>query len=522
MFSLIKRLSVLLLTLALTVSMLNIANLASPVVRAAQNDGSTRHGARLASPAVVRIITQLTGKVIFTSPDGRSIAFPLKGGTYSLVYSGSGAFINPDGYVLTADHVVDFQEKNPDIENEFINFAAAEYASQTGMSPEQATKEFVQFLNAGGKIDVPYQVAGQKVFLSTAYTGPVQNVAQVNGYDVTRNTDLPHSTPDKQDVAIVKVEAHDMPFLTLASASSIQVQDSVTAIAFPGDADVDPDFEWLLAPTQSNSKSLNDLLTPSIENGQVTAAGKQLGDGTSVYETNNIANHGSSGGPVINNQGQIIGFVDRGSERVVFLIPGDIVVSYMKQAGITGSEKGAFMSLWTKAINEYDSTAAGHWTQAYQDLKKLHEDYPAFGAIQPLIKTAQEKAATEPALSGGIPTTVLLIAGATLLLMMIGGVLSFVFLRRRKRPQPQPSATAASVPAALPVTGSVGTLAMPVTPGDLAPSGQAPPAVGLPPASSAASSRKCTSGHVVIDPKAHFCPECGAPIVSEVPTSTAV
>jgi S1-C subfamily serine protease len=62
----------------------------------------------------------------------------------------------------------------------------------------------------------------------------------------------------RDDVAIVKIGAHDLPYLTLASASTIHVQDSVTALAFPGDADLD-NFPVLLDPTRSDVNTLNSL-----------------------------------------------------------------------------------------------------------------------------------------------------------------------------------------------------------------------------------------------------------------------
>ena len=46
--------------------------------------------------------------------------FPLDGSSYALAFSGSGAFISSDGYVLTADHVVDYTN-NDQITLDFFN-----------------------------------------------------------------------------------------------------------------------------------------------------------------------------------------------------------------------------------------------------------------------------------------------------------------------------------------------------------------------------------------------------------------
>src|SRR5579859_6868810 len=71
-------------------------NVADPVVRAVD----------IAQPAVVRIITQLDGKLVvhFTSGD---VTFPQNGSNgYPIDLSGTGTFISAHGDILTADHVV--------------------------------------------------------------------------------------------------------------------------------------------------------------------------------------------------------------------------------------------------------------------------------------------------------------------------------------------------------------------------------------------------------------------------------
>ena len=160
-----------------------------------------------------------------------------------------------------------------------------------------------------------------------------------------------------QDTAIIKVEATDMPFLKLATASSIKVQDTVTAVAYPGDADTG-DFTSLFSPTSTNVNTVNSLLSVSVNSGQVTAQ-KTFADGTLVYETSGISSAGSSGGPVLDEKGAIIGFVDAGptNDRITLLVPSSVVTSYKQQAGIS-NPKGPFMDQWTKAITEYDASIA--------------------------------------------------------------------------------------------------------------------------------------------------------------------
>ena len=424
---------------------------ASPATRSAPADGANRHGVNLASPAVVRIVSEVDGQVICKGcSSGRDITFPLDGGNYALAFTGSGAFISSDGYVLTADHVVDY-ENNDQIILDFFNQAVAEFAQVSGYSQADAQTIFLQLVNQG-LITVPTQVMSQKVFLSTAYTGTLSNPAGVTSYDITRI--VANSPVNKQDVAIVKVEAKDMPYLQLAPANSVHVQDTITAVAYPADADTG-DFTALLSPTSGgNVNTANSLLTASVNTGQVTGQ-KTFSDGTPVYETSGLANHGSSGGPVIDTQGRIVGVVDAiavqsGQEdtRVVYLIPSDVAAQYVRQAG--ASTGGQFMDQWTKAINEYDATGPCHFTNAKRDLTNLKNSYPAFGGVTPYLTDAQSKATASECPTGPSLGLIAGICGGALVLLIIVAVLIFALVRRGKKPQPAVAGAYATAPNAYP------------------------------------------------------------------------
>jgi S1-C subfamily serine protease len=391
----------------------------------AKGDSSAAvHAVRLASLAVVRIVVVEAGHVICAGCyQGHDIVFPLDGGAYYTIWSGSGALISPDGYILTADHVAD---GIPGADAQyFVSLAINELAQKAGISVDEARQAFEQDAD---RIQVPTEVVKRTAFLSTAYIGPVRDVAEVRDSQTALPiTRVVASSPvDKQDVAIVKVEGHDLPNVRLAPSSSVQVEDSVTAIAFPADADVgsgvddQPDFGLLLDPQPGNEAQLDNLLTPTVESGQIIAR-KHLADGTLVYQTNAIGNHGSSGGAVINDRGEIVGFVDRGpldgSTRVASLVTNEVIASYAQQAGVTNSGQGGFMTRWTAALAALDASDTCRAGQARDGLRALRADYPRFGAIQPFVREAETKAATahcgpSVGMAAGVGGLLLLLAGA--------------------------------------------------------------------------------------------------------------
>jgi S1-C subfamily serine protease len=535
-------------------------------------DSANRHGVNLASPAVVRIVSEVDGQVVCKAcyTDGSDLRLPLDGGTYGLAFTGSGAFISSDGYVLTADHVVDYSN-NDQIILDFFGSAVDEFAQAFNFTQSDAQQFLLNKADAG-LIQIPTQIVSQKVFLSTAYTGTLTNPAGVTSYPITRI--VANSPVDKQDVAIVKVEAKDMPYLQLAPANSVHLQDTITAVAYPADADTG-DFTALLSPTSGgNVNTANSLLTASVNTAQVTSQ-KTFADGTPVYETSGLANHGSSGGPVIDGQGRIVGVVDaiavqNGQEdtRVVYLIPSDVAAQYARQSGATNG--GAFMTAWTKAISEYDATGPCHFTNAKRDLTSLKGNYPAFGGVTPFLTEAQSKAtAAECPAPGPSAGLIVGICGGLLVLLAILGVLVFMLVRRSRQSQPQPAIAAnyganygatpnvygqPTPPGAYPQTPQSSTPFAPTFPGGAgaAPYGAPPVATPQPqaypppqqqvygtspatpqspmpsaptpsaptpqpqpqpqqPVQSAPATRFCANGHAVNDLSAQYCPVCGAP-----------
>jgi S1-C subfamily serine protease len=489
-----------------------------PAQRAQAASSAAQQAVQLDSPAVTRIVSVVNASLICSgcASDGSDIHSPSDGGTFTYYSSGSGAFITPDGAILTADHVVDHSMNNSDEVGFIEQQAAQDIATQPqyNVTSDQA----LQYLQSHpSRVAITFKVIFQKAFLSTAYTGNLPDTRHVYAFAITST--IASSPVDKQDTAIVRIDtsgispAPDFPYLD-TSNRPVTALDNVTAIAFPADADLalnNADFTSLADVGSSDVNTVNSLLSPSVNTGTITKANEVRSDGTLVYEASSIASNGSSGGPVINDYGEVIGFVDAGpatTDRLTFIIPSAVIETYIAQAGMTSVSQGRFMGMWMEAMAKYNAASSCHWTYATRDLTTLKQQYPAFGGVAPYLAQAKLKATGESCATGGASTTgaagdvaagLALIGGCVVALIAL--VLGLIFLvialaRRRKRRKPALVVATPYPPASYPPVQQAPPVPM-----------QAPPYPPYTP-----GMRLCPNRHAVAEADAVFCPICGAPM----------
>src|SRR5438067_4464275 len=208
-------------------------NVADPVIRAVD----------IAKPAIVRIITIVNGRLTVHFSSSLNVTFPLTGNPYQLTFSGTGAFISAHGDILTADHVI-----NPPQEdlNPFLDQVAApdvtNYYNQHSSTP--ATQDQITQALTSGQLpsNGQYDTPSSRAYLSTDYTGPLSatNVQDIPQADFATVDHIEaHSPVNDKDVAIIHVSnMNDMASIQLDDSSTVQPQDQLTIIGFPGNGDV--------------------------------------------------------------------------------------------------------------------------------------------------------------------------------------------------------------------------------------------------------------------------------------------
>ncbi|GCE04272.1 S1 family peptidase [Dictyobacter aurantiacus] len=400
-------------------------NISNPVIRAVD----------LAKPAVVRIITTVGGRLSVQFTDTQSATFPLDGGYYDLKLSGSGTFISSHGDILTADHVIQ-PPRDKSMDDVLQMTAAQDVADYINMNfhpqtPYSAQDTYSNMAFGIFRTQSTYQSPKSEVFLSRDYAGVI-NANQLS--DVSSNFHAQvnkieqESAVDQRDVAIIHVNMEDTPSVQLDDSSNVSQQDELTIIGFPGNGDLgDPTKP---DPTTYLTSSVNKIYVSAIKEHVIQVGGN--------------VEHGDSGGPALNSHGNVVGVVSFYNQDAQTPVGTSFLqTSSSAQELITNlkidTKPGKFQTAWEQAFNQYTSTGAGHWHQAYADFQKLQKDYPSFQAVNPFLDYASQQARHEkqPQSAPNNTTALLITAAIVFVIVIVLAVLvGLWFARRRSKSQP--------------------------------------------------------------------------------------
>jgi serine protease Do len=281
---------------------------------------------------------------------------------------GSGFFVDPEGYLVTNAHVVDFVHGGDEKAHaKIVADLLAQVARQNNVDLNTLPAERRQELN---------RLASQAVRIAKR----VSIIILPNGdqlvYDI-KAFGQPVGLAGVKDVAILKVQTRNAPTLMLGDESSVQLQDKVYAIGYPGAAD---DLVGVL-----DEKA---MLEATITDGNVSAI-KKSADGVPVIQVTTVISPGNSGGPALNEKGEVVGlatFKAAQAEGYNFLVPASTVKEFIRQAGIENKD-----SLTNQAFR---NGLKLHWEQRYSEAIKEFEEvrqlFPAHSEVAHLITEAQE------------------------------------------------------------------------------------------------------------------------------------
>jgi serine protease Do len=140
----------------------------------------------------------------------------------------------------------------------------------------------------------------------------------------------------KTDIAVLKIDAHNLPTINIGNPDALQVGEWVLAIGAPYG------FE------------------NSVSAGVVSAKGRSLPDGNVVpfIQTDVAINPGNSGGPLFNARGEVVGINSQiysrtgGFQGLSFAIPIDLALKIQQQIVTTGHASHGMLGVNVQEVNQ--------------------------------------------------------------------------------------------------------------------------------------------------------------------------
>jgi serine protease Do len=289
------------------------------------------------SPGVVLVTVSYKVQLKIPRPDGQAAVF-----AQQLTFLGTGFIYRPDGYLITNSHVVEdanVKDKQAveDRANRIFKYIIDKLQAELRHTFSRAERQAILPLIEASDPNLRVYLANDRFFRGEikAYSDPTG----VNG---------------GKDVAIVKIDANNLPTVKLGDSNAVRAGDPILVIGYPGAVSALGGFEMI---------SRESALVPSVTNGHVSAV-KADYKGTPVIQSDAAITHGNSGGPAFNAAGEVIGIATYGTEREVagfnFFVPINTAMEFVRQAG-AAPESGAFDSAWSNALDAYQ---AGKWDTA--------------------------------------------------------------------------------------------------------------------------------------------------------------
>ncbi|MEO7922996.1 MAG: S1C family serine protease [Chitinophagaceae bacterium] len=289
---------------------------------------------------------------------------------------GSGFIITADGYVITNAHVVD--ENDDDTKKIFAQQAFQEILDDDIKTLEESmgrkmTEEeskaiteanswyFTQTMQVGNikkEFNVIFGISGDKGKIV-----PMTIPAEL----VTKGNPIPG-----KDVAILKLkEKHVYPTIRIGDDKAMRVGDQVYVLGYPAVATFHP-----LISEESISEA-------SLTRGLVSAK-KNMKDGWEVLQIDAAITHGNSGGPVMNDKGEVIGLATFGSidqqrgqevQGMNFVVPATIVDEFIDKAKV--EPKMSDISLaYESAMDLFDKSRYKKALVKFEEVKTMNPSFP--------------------------------------------------------------------------------------------------------------------------------------------------
>lgn len=340
---------------------------------------------------------------------------------------GSGFIITPDGYVITNCHVVD--ENDQETKMGFAKQAFMEILKndigvfEKSMNRDMTAEEAKALTDAYSWYYSQTMTVGNISKEFTVVIGITGDNGKIIPLVIPAKVAIQGNPIPGKDVAILKLqEKHIYPTIRIGDDKDMRVGDQVFVLGYPGVATFHP-----LLSEETISEA---TLTRGI-----ISAKKNMKDGWEVLQTDAAVTHGNSGGPVMNEEGEVIGLATFGSsdeqrgveiQGLNFIVPSTIVQEFIKKADIKPDMSDISLA-FESAMDLFDKSRFKKALVKFKEVKDMNGSFPFIDTYIASTQTKIDKGLDkEP---GGIDPMFYYIGGGALVLILI----LVVILRRKKK-----------------------------------------------------------------------------------------
>jgi S1-C subfamily serine protease len=315
----------------------------------------------------------------------------------------TGFIVNPSGYIVTAGHCVDNTTEGA--RREAIKEALAYWIETYSPLWSEETLQSI-YVNALDSAEVTGQAAGSP-FEPEVFVQRGVATSGLETSEVFKARVIDFGSLSEGDVALLKIEASNLPAIELSPSSDVQVGTQVLSVGYPGSSDLVAD----------------ESLTPTLKDGKINSIKTRESGSLPVYEMSAALSGGMSGGPTVDMEGRVVGLnsfkIEGETEAFNWLSPSSLITEMLSGNGAS-AELGETDRDYREAIQ---LLVAGNGKAAVPLFESVLAASPAHQKAQELLKSAKDIAATQK----GFP--IVLVAGIAGSLIILVGTL--LFIKRR-------------------------------------------------------------------------------------------
>jgi S1-C subfamily serine protease len=346
---------------------------------------------------------------------------------HRILSNGTGFFITSDGYLITNCHVID--RDSAFIRQKFILSTFQEVADAN-----------IRSLQSSWAVTLTDE---QRNLLYNSYSLIYSQLASMILFDLKKEifiiykadngTDKPfkvkkpailvikgRAMPGK-DVAILKLDdVNNLPALPVSRDSIISIGEKILVFGYP-----EPATSNAFLAAESNSE-------PTLTAGVVSAVKQSIG-GWPVIQMDAMISHGSSGSPVCNEKGEVIGLATFGSleqntgilvSGYNFAIPVSVMREFLDSAKVIPRLSRASL-LYNEGLRFFYQSYYSRALRRFKEVEKLNSNYPGLNYFMTLCRqkteAGQDKETFIQRNFFGIISLILAIAGL------------YIYYKRRKK-----------------------------------------------------------------------------------------